>query len=130
MFKFIFAFLLTMFCGVAWAVHTASSMPSSASTTGFPTMIYPGNQQKVSYSTSTRSAAFGAKASVIRVICTTDCHIAFGTTAAPTTPTAAADGTATFCKAGVEYYFGVIPGSKIAVIQDASAGLAYIAEGL
>jgi hypothetical protein len=121
--------LILLFSFRVHAINTASSLVTSSTGGGFP-LIYPGNQQVVVYDASVRSAAFGAKASVIRIICTTDCHVAFGTTAAPTTPTAVADGTATFCKANIEYFFGVIPKSKVAVIKDASGGSAYISEGL
>lgn len=111
------------------AANLASTNAPSAIGGGFP-FLFPGNEQKVAYDSSTRSAAFGAKASVIRIICTTDCHVKFGTSAAPLTPTAVADGTATFLKANIEYHFGVIAASKLAVIKDASGGNAFISEGL
>lgn len=113
----------------AYAMNAASSMAPSSTGSGFP-YIFVGNEQKVAYDASVRSVAFGAKASVVRLVCSTDCHVKFGTTAAPTTPTAVADGTATFLKANIEYYFAVIPASKLAVIKDASGGNLFISEGL
>lgn len=127
--KFVLGLAFVLFACQSHAINTASSRAPAASGLGFP-YIFPGNEQKVAYDASTRSTAFGAKTSVIRIVCSTDCHAKFGTTAAPTTPTAVADGTATFLKANIEYYFAVIPSSKVAVIKDASAGNAFISEGL
>lgn len=121
--------LVLLFSFQVHAINTASSLVTSSTGGGFP-LIYPGNEQKVAYDASVRSAAFGAKTSVVRLVCSTDCHVKMGSTSAPTTPTAVADGTATFLKANIEYYFGVIPGAKLAVIKDASGGNLFISEGL
>lgn len=129
--KTIILLVLSLFVTSAYAISTASSQAPSATGLGAFPLIYPGNEQKVAYvGSSVRSVAFGAKTSVVRMICTTDCHVKFGTTAAPTTPTAVGDGTCSYLKAGIEYYFAVIPLAKVAVIQDASGGNLFISEGL
>lgn len=109
-------------------MQNASGMPQTSEQLGFP-FIIPGTSQKVAYDSSVRSAAFGTRTTVIRLIASTDAHVAFGTEAVPTTPTALADGTCVFLKANIEYYFGVIPGSKIAAIKDSVAGNLFITEG-
>ncbi len=109
-------------------MENASGKPLSTVGDGFP-FINPGTSQKVAYDGSTRSTAFGARTTLVRLIASTDCHVAVGSAAAPTTPTAAADGTCVFLKAGIEYYLGVIPSSKLAAIKDVTGGNLFITEG-
>lgn len=87
--------------------------------------IVPGTSQKVTIGgTSAASSALGAGTTIVRVFSDTDCHLAFGAA-----PTAVATGTNLFLPAGIAEYFGVTPGSKIAVIQDLGAGTLRITEG-
>lgn len=109
-------------------MQNASGMPQTSEQLGFP-FINPGTSQKVAYDASVRSAAFGSRTTVVRMIASTDCHVAFGSAAAPITPTALSDGTCVFLKAGIEYYFGVIPSSKVAAIKDSAGGNLFITEG-
>ncbi len=104
-------------------METASGQALSSSGENFP-FIYPGTSQKVAYDTTTQSAALGARTSVVRLIASTDAHVKFGAN-----PTALTDGTSTFLKANIEYFFGVAPGSKIAAIKDSGAGNLFITEG-
>ncbi len=81
--------------------------------------------QKIDHTaTSAQSSAFNAKTSVIRVVCTTNAWVTFGTN-----PTAAKDSTSLFIAANVPEVFGVTAGQKMAVIRDASDGITSIAEG-
>lgn len=74
--------------------------------------------------TSAQSGAFGAYTHDVRVVSTTNCHIAFGSD-----PTAAAtDDNGIYLPAGVVEYFHVTPGQKLAVIQDTGAGVLCVAE--
>ena len=60
----------------------------------------------------------------IRVVSTSACWIAFGAA-----PVAVSSGAASiFLPAGLPEYFWVLPGEKIAVIQDSAAGVLNIAE--
>ena len=82
--------------------------------------ITPATSQKVAIgSGSAQSAAIAA--TVVRVVGTADCHLAFGAN-----PTAVADGTCVFLPANVPEYFQVTSGNKLAVIQDSVAGNLYI----
>ena len=90
---------ITAVCGV----------PGSA----FPA-VKPGAPQVVAYvGSSVQSAAIGG--TVVRVVSTTDCHIAFGAN-----PTATA--TSMLLPARVPEYFICNPTDKVAVIQDAAGG--------
>lgn len=122
--KFIL-FVLVFFCNLTFAAQLASNMGRANGTMGFP-FIYPNTSQKVTYDASTASTAFQTNTSIVRLICTTDCHVKFGTA-----PTAATDGTSVFMKANIEYYFAVAAGLsyKVAAIKDASGGTLYISEG-
>lgn len=102
----------------------ASTKAHSNDEWGFP-FILIGTSQKLAFTgTSARSSAFGPHTTVVRVCATADCHIINGPT-----PTAAADGTCMFLKAGVVEYIGVAPGDKIAAIQDSTGGNLFITEG-
>lgn len=79
--------------------------------------------QVVSYDGSVACTnAFGANTKYLRVVATTACYLAFGTT-----PTA--DSTGIYLPAGVVEVFGVKPLEKIAAIKVASAGILSITEG-
>jgi hypothetical protein len=90
---------ITAVCGV----------PGSA----FPA-VKPGVAQALAYAASSvQSAVLGCV--VVRVVSTTDCHIAFGAN-----PTAMA--TSMFLPAKVPEYFICSPTDKAAVIQDTAGG--------
>lgn len=87
--------------------------------------IYPGVSQKKAFNgTSAQSTAVGISTSIVRLVATEDCHLAFGTN-----PTAVADGTCMFLPADTECYIGIQPSHKIAVIQDSAGGDLFITEG-
>lgn len=81
--------------------------------------ITPGTSQKVAFDASQQSAAITG--TVVRVVSTTDCHLAFGAN-----PTAVADGTCWFLPAGSVEYFRITSGSKIAAVKDSAAGTLFI----
>lgn len=66
--------------------------------------------QKITFTTSTASAAFGATTRYVRVIADADFYFAFG--AAPT----AATTSGAFMKANTVEYFRVNPGDKVAAV--------------
>lgn len=78
--------------------------------------------QSVSYDSSTQSSTLGATTKVVRLVSTTDCYVAFGSN-----PTATSSDL--LLVAGVVEFFRVDPGSKIAALKVATAGLLSIAEG-
>jgi hypothetical protein len=90
---------ITAVCGV----------PGSA----FPA-VKPGAAQALAYAASSvQSAVLGCV--VVRVVSTTDCHIAFG-------PNPTATATSMFLPAKVPEYFICSPTDKAAVIQDTAGG--------
>lgn len=98
--------------------------------TGQLPAIEPSIAQKILISAaSVQSAAFAIDptdfkgTTVIRVFPTKDCYIKMGDNPTATTSDF-------FCPGGILQYFGVEPGQKIAVIQDTTAGVLHIMEGL
>jgi len=65
--------------------------------------------QKVAFTTSTASAAFGVKTKYVRLIADADCHIQFGESPTATTSSA-------LMKANTVEYFCVHPGYKVAAV--------------
>lgn len=86
--------------------------------------FYPGTAQKITTSGSSQQLTLQAQTSLVRLFCTKDCHIKRGTN-----PTAAADGTSMFLPGGIVEYVAVLPGEKIAVIQDSTGGTLFVSEG-
>lgn len=73
---------------------------------------------------SAQSAVWGTTTEDIRVVSTTACHINIGQN-----PTAAAtDNNGFYLPANVVEYFHVTPGQRLAVIQDAAAGVLCVSE--
>jgi hypothetical protein len=73
----------------------------------------PRAQQKVTFTTSSQSAAFNQQVEIIRVIADADVHLKFGSN-----PTAtAAD---MLVKANTVEYFGVVSGQKVAAYDGSS----------
>jgi len=99
-----------------------TSMPIVAGGLAVP-VLAPGTVQTVSVSgVSTAVAnAFGATTRVIRVVATTAIHYAVGS--APTATTSDS-----YLPADVVEFIHVSPGQKIAFIQNASSGTAYVTE--
>ena len=78
--------------------------------------LTPGVSSKVAVgSTSAQSGAI--LGTIVRLVATTNCHVAFGSN-----PTAVADGTCMFVPAGIVQLVPVTSGQKLAVIQDLAAG--------
>jgi hypothetical protein len=80
-----------------------------------------GAAQVVDYDSSTQSTAFGLNTRIIRVVATTDCHVAIGSNPTATT-------SSTFLPIFTIEYFKVAAGDKIAAIKNASAGKLYVTE--
>ena len=105
-------------------MNTASGKALSREGHGFEA-IYPGTSQKLAYTgASAQSAALQTRTSVVRLVSTSNCHVAFGSN-----PTAVADGTCLYLPLGVPVNVGVAPGTKIAAIQDSAGGNLFITEG-
>jgi hypothetical protein len=86
--------------------------------------IYPGTSSTRSVtSSSAQTAAVGAATTIVRVICTVDCFLVFGSN--PTANTSSS----LFLPAGTAEYFGITPGYKIAAIRSTADGTLYITEG-
>jgi hypothetical protein len=82
--------------------------------------LTPGACSKVAVgSVSAQSGAIAG--SVVRLVPSTNCHVAFGAN-----PTAAADGSCVYLPAGSVNVFAFTSGQKIAVIEDAAAGVLFI----
>lgn len=73
----------------------------------------PRAEQKVTYTTSSQSAAFNQQTELIRVIADADVHLKFGSN-----PTATAANI--LVKANAPEYFGVVPGQKVAAYDGSS----------
>lgn len=85
--------------------------------------LYPSAPQKVTItSSSTQSSAFSANVSVIRIFPTSNCYVKFGSNPTATTSDI-------YCPGGILQFFGVIPGEKVAVIQDTASGTLHVVEG-
>lgn len=89
----------------------------------FPCLMLGGPNQKIIFgAVSAQSTAFNANTTIVRIFSTKDCYIQYG--ANPTATTSDM-----FIAGGIIEYFGVEPGSKIAVIQDLAGGTLHISEG-
>jgi hypothetical protein len=81
----------------------------------------PGAGLTVAYTgTAGTTAALSVRATVVRVVATTDCFIEIG--AAPT----AVANTSLFLPAGVPEYFACTAGDKVSAIQVSAAGSIYV----
>ena len=90
---------------------------------GYAPTIRPGITQNVSVGvSSTQSDTFTAGVSMVRLISSVDCYVAFGTDPTATT-------NSTLLRSGVAEYFGIGKGDKIAVIRSSSNGVLNITEG-
>lgn len=87
--------------------------------------IHAGVSQKKAFTSATSQAtAVATNCTIVRVVATQNCHLAFGSN-----PTAVADGTGVYLVANIPEYFGITPGYKIAVIRDSADGNLFITEG-
>lgn len=75
----------------------------------------------VGVSSAAVTNAFGQGIHVIRIVSTTDCHFAIDKTPTATTSD-------TFLPANVVEYISVHQGEKVAFIQNAAGGTAYVTE--
>lgn len=80
-----------------------------------------GTALTVSYDSSTQSAAVGINTFIIRVVASTDCHVAIGSNPTATT-------SSTFMPAYSVEYFKIAPAQKIAAIKNTTAGTLYVTE--
>lgn len=95
---------------------------SSPSVDGFQAIIPGTSLTRAVASTTAQSSAFGANTTIVRLRSTTDCFVEFGSN--PTATSASM-----FLPSGVTEYFGVVGGSKLAVIRSSADGTLYITEG-
>lgn len=102
----------------------ASNRAKSSAGRSFP-HPYIGVSQKVAYTgTSAQSTAFGANTTLVRLVATSNCHVLVGAN-----PTALADGTCLYVPLNTVVFIGVLPGQKIAAIQDSAGGNLFVTEG-
>lgn len=102
-------------------------MPSSKVESRYPVggfqAITPGTTQtRTSTSSSAQSSAIGAGTTIVRLVCTEDCHVAFGSNPTATT-------SSMYLPANTPEYFGVTGGHKVAVIRTSADGVLHITEG-
>lgn len=84
--------------------------------------IIPGTVQALAFTgTSAQSSALGATTTMVRLIASAACHVAFGTNPTATTSNM-------YLAANVPEYFGVTPSTKIAAIQVSGGGNLNITE--
>lgn len=76
----------------------------------------------VAGSSAAIATALGSQTNQVRVVSTTACHVAVGGSAVAATTSDA------YMPAGIVEYFTVSPGQKLAFIQSASGGYAYVTE--
>lgn len=88
--------------------------------------ISPGVSQAVTVgASSVQAAAPSSGVSIVRLFCTVDAWVAFGTD-----PTAAIEGASSlFLPGGVVEYFEIKTGEKLAVIRNTASGKLYVTEG-
>lgn len=85
-------------------------------------VVAVGASQNVAYTdTAAASNALAATTSVVRVVATTNCYIAFGSAPVATT-------SSTYLPAGVVEYFLVTPGHKVSAIRLADNGTLNVSE--
>lgn len=83
----------------------------------------PGKTQALTTgSAATSSAALGPQTYAVRLVCTAACHVEFGPA-----PVATAS-SPLFAPNTFGEVVGVVPGSKVSVIQDTAAGKLYVTE--
>lgn len=90
---------------------------------GESTTFRPGTTQTVTISGTSAavSNAFGSSTHTIRIVSTTNCHYTLAGTPTATT-------SHPYLPAGAIEYIDVSPGEKIAFIQNAAGGTAYVTE--
>jgi hypothetical protein len=81
-----------------------------------------GAAQRVSFDASTQSTATATTTRIVRVVATTDCHIAIGSNPTATT-------NSTFLPAYSIEYFKIVGGHKVAAIKATTAGVLFVTEG-
>lgn len=88
--------------------------------------ISPGVSQAVAVgASSVQASSFSDGVTIIRVFCTVDAWISFGSS-----PTAAIEGASSmFLPGGILEYFEIKNGEKLAVIRNTASGKLYITEG-
>lgn len=87
-------------------------------------VIVQGSNREVAYSTTSGiTGTFSTGVNVVRVVCSTDAYVQFGTS--PSAPTGSMR-----LVALLPEYFGVAENYKISVMQVASAGTCQVTEGL
>jgi hypothetical protein len=105
--------------------HSRQAKSSSNAIDAFQA-IMPGACQTVAVAaTADESAAFTDRTTIVRIVCTVDCFVNFGTAPVPTGGT-----DALYLPANTVEYFGVDPSTKLGVIRAGSDdGDIYITEG-
>lgn len=82
--------------------------------------VAAGQSVSVGATSAQASSAFPENTRAVRVVCTVDCFVEFGSN-----PTAAAN-TSTFLPAGTVEYFAVYGAQKVALIRLSGDGTAYV----
>lgn len=91
--------------------------------------IYPGRSQQVSFNaTSALSSTLQSNTTLIKLFATQNCWVRLTSTQGHNPVAAANDGFSFYVPGGFIDFFGVYPGTKLAVIQDSTSGTLYILE--
>lgn len=85
--------------------------------------VYPGTVQTLSVTGTSAAITNAVTSDIIRIVCTQDCFIVFGT--APTATTSD-----TFILANSVEYFRISPGEKVAAIRSTTSGTLYVTEAV
>ena len=102
--------------------------PVTEGSTGTGTTATLGAGQSRNYNTVSIviDRTFASQSRIVRLLCSTNCFIAFGTT--NTTQLVATAATGTFLPENVTHYFKVSPGQTAAVIRSATDGTLFVSE--
>jgi hypothetical protein len=95
-------------------------MSQAATTVSFGERPLGAGEKVTTSGTSAQSAVMPANTSMVRVVASAACYLAYGAD-----PTAVNTG-AMYMPAGLVEYFAIKPGEKLAVIQDSAAGTLYV----
>lgn len=92
-----------------------------------PVTFFPSTAQNLAYSSASVSItdAVGSYINVVRLVCTTDCYVAFSVSGASAVANSA---TGVFLPANVPEYMRISPNSTVHVIRDTSDGTLSVLE--
>lgn len=93
-------------------------MPTDANSKAIQ-VLQPGVTQTVTVGAASVATSTAFTSKVVRVVSTTDCHVAVNNTATSTS---------CYLPAGVVEYYRVVPGETLNFIQNAAGGTVYVTD--